>query len=136
MNQEQLTLLLRELPHGVLCSSDGAGNVNAAVFGSAQLLADGQLVLGLGKNLTLKNLQRNPKATYVAYRVGNPIINSEGVRLYLELECFETTGPRFEKTIDSIEKQAGKFAARQTKTVAVFKINSIRPLIDIHQTSG
>lgn len=130
MAQTELAKLLQDLPPGVLCTSDGKGDVDAAVFGSAQLQADGRFVVALGDNRTLRNLQQNPKAAYIAYRAGKTLLDSKGVRLHLELEKCAAEGPLFDEALAQVELNAGKYAARLIKTVAIFRIDAVRPLIE------
>ncbi len=47
---------------GVLGTADKQGQPNTAYFGSLRLMEDGSVVLGLGKNRSLKNLEENPLA--------------------------------------------------------------------------
>jgi hypothetical protein len=132
MDYKTLAALLSKLPPGILCTSNGQGEVSGAVFGSARLLADGRLILGLSHNRTLKNLQLNPEACYISYAPGEILLNSKGIRLYLKLDSLETQGNNFDETVSLIEKNAGKYAAKTIKNVAIFAICSSRPLIDFN----
>ena len=132
MSREKLLAMLadQQLP-GVLCSSDGKGDVNAAVFGSVQLLDEQKIVVGLGDNRTLENLQKNPKATYIFYTPGQSVLTWQGARLYLNATQFDKSGQLFDQVIADAEIAAGKMAASMLTTVVIFEINEVRPLIDL-----
>ena len=50
---------------GTLSTADKAGKVDSAVFGSPRMTDEKTVVMGLGKNRTLANLQQNPNAVYL-----------------------------------------------------------------------
>ncbi len=126
-----LQLLETHSTPGVLCSSDGHGDVNAAIFGSVRLLDEQTLTIGLGDNRTIENLRVNPRAAYIFYEPGPDILSWQGARLYLEAVSFENSGPVFEETVAFTTKAAGKNAAAMLKAAVVFKIISVRPLVDL-----
>lgn len=132
MNRDKLLAMLadQQIP-GVLCSSDGKGQVNAAVFGSVRLLDDQKIVVGLGDNRTLENLQKNPKATYIFYTPGQSVLTWQGARLYLKVIRFDKTGQLFDQVIADAEIAAGKMAASMLTNAVTFEINEVRPLIDL-----
>ena len=132
MAENKLAEIFSEHPAGVLSTSDGQGNVNAAVFGSAKLVDPDHIVLGLGDNRTLANLQQNPNAVLLFYTLGRMVFDSRGARLYLQLEDLEQSGPLFTETVRDIEAKAGKMAARSIIAVVRFKVSAVRPLIDLH----
>ena len=124
------TLATHQTP-GVLCTSDGKGEVNAAIFGSVRLLDKQTIVIGLGDNRTCENLLKNPKATYVFFEPGPNMLTWRGARLYLEATKFENSGELLEQIIAETEAVAGKMAASMLKTVVHFNITDVRPLIDL-----
>ena len=112
MTREKIIALLgSNPPPGVLCSSDGAGEVNAAVFGSIHLLDDQHIAVGLGDNRTLDYLRKNPKATYIFYTPGKNPLAWQGARLYLLATAFENSGPLLERIVADTERIAGVMAA-------------------------
>ncbi len=136
MTESKLAEIFAEYPAGVLSTTDGQGNVNAAVFGSARLVSADRIALGLGDNRTLANLRQNPQAVLLFYTLGRMVFDSRGVRLYLQLEDLLQSGPLFSETVRDIEAKAGKMAARSITTVARFKVSAIRPLIDLHSSEA
>lgn len=120
-------------PVGTLSTSDGAGQVNAAIFGSARLLDDGaNLALALGDNRTLRNLRRHPAAVFLLARPGATLAEWQGVRLYLQLQRLESDGELFATMQAETERLAGRRAARRQRAVAFFRIETVRPLLDLH----
>lgn len=45
---------------GSLSTRDNQGNINSAVVGSARMVEESTLILGLGANRTLHNLRSHP----------------------------------------------------------------------------
>lgn len=134
MKRSNLLQLLKADPTpGVLCSSDGHGEVNAAVFGSVRLLDEQTLVVGLGDNRTLENLRTSPRATYIFFEPGPNLLAWQGARLYLEVVSFEDSGPLFDETVACASAAAGKSAASMLNSAVVFKINRVRPLVDLNR---
>lgn len=118
---------------GTLSTSDGNGNLNAALFGSVRLLAEGdQLAIALGDNRTLRNLRSHPAAVFLFARPGATLLEWQGVRLYLQLEELAETGELFAAMQAETERQAGRLAARRLRAVALFRIEAARPLLDLN----
>jgi hypothetical protein len=132
MDRNKLKTMLNDhhIP-GILCSSNGEGDVNAAIFGSVRLLDKQSIVVALGDNRTLKNLHENSKATYIFFTPGQTLLAWQGARLYLETVSFEESGSLFDEIVAETRVSAGKRAAQMLKTAVVFKINDVRPLVDL-----
>ena len=131
MNEESLlTAFDNHNGPGVIASSDGKGEVNAAVFGSVRRLDDQHVAMALGEGRTLDNLKFNGRAVYLFYREGKTVLEWQGARLYLDVVRFEDEGGLFASLVAEAEQQAGKMAARMLRCAVVFRIDSVRPLID------
>ncbi|HAD05311.1 MAG: hypothetical protein A2091_06415 [Desulfuromonadales bacterium GWD2_61_12] len=118
---------------GSLSTSDAAGEINVAIFGSARLLDDGAtLVLALGANRTLRNLRQHPGAVFLVARPAATLSQWQGVRLYLRLQRLESDGELFAALLAETERRAGRRAARRLRALAIFHIDSARPLLDLH----
>lgn len=123
----------QDSPVGTLSTSDGAGQINAAIFGSARLLDDGAtLVLALGDNRTLRNLRQHPAAVFLLARPGATLSAWQGVRLYLQLQRLESDGELFAALQAETERLVGRRAARRQRAVALFRIEAARPLLDLN----
>lgn len=117
---------------GTLSTSNAAGEINAAIFGSARLLNDGStLALALGDNRTLRNLRQQPAAVFLLARPGATLAQWQGVRLYLRLERLESDGELFTALLAETEHLAGRRAARRLRAAALFHVEAARPLLDL-----
>ncbi len=65
---------------GILATSDGQGNVNAALYARPHVMEDGSLAFIMRDRLTHLNLQSNPRAAYLFMEQGK---GYKGIRLYL-----------------------------------------------------
>ncbi|WP_432822343.1 pyridoxamine 5'-phosphate oxidase family protein [Trichloromonas sp.] len=116
---------------GTLSTADNAGRVNCAIFGSGRLTDEYTLILGLGGNRTLSNLKENPKAVFMFFEPGETLLAWKGARLYLDLAGIETSGAQFEEIVAEVTLTAGKMAASSIRAAATFKIDEVRPIIDL-----
>lgn len=116
---------------GTLSTRGADDQLNAALFGSARLLEDGRLALILGDNRTLRNLRRHPQAVFLLARPGATLLAWQGVRLYLRLDGLESDGALFAALQAETARLAGRHAARRLQAVALFRIESTRPLLDL-----
>lgn len=116
---------------GTLATTSGSGAPNAAIFGSARLLEDGLLAIALGDNRSLRNLGEEPRAVFLIAHPGSALPFWRGVRLYLTLARIERDGDLVARMRDNITSVAGRSAGRMIRAVAVFRIDSSRPLLDM-----
>jgi predicted pyridoxine 5'-phosphate oxidase superfamily flavin-nucleotide-binding protein len=114
---------------GALATSNRNGDVNAAVFGSPQMIDEDTIIMAIGDNRSFKYLQENPKASFIVIEPGETITQWQGVRLYLEVVDFERYGEVLDSFRENIRKVAGKQSADAIKAAIRFKIVDVRPLI-------
>jgi hypothetical protein len=115
---------------GVLGTADKKGQPNTAYFGSLRLMEDGSVVLGLGNNLSLKNLEENPLAVLFCVTQSPVEFKTPGVRLYLKLRELQKTGPLYDAIKIAISEHAGADAAKMIVAAAAFEVTKIRQLLD------
>lgn len=115
---------------GVLGTADNKGQPNTAYFGSLRLMEDGSVVLGLGNNLSLKNLEENPLAVLFCVTQSPVEFKSPGVRLYLKLKELQKAGPLYDAIKTAISEHAGADAAKMIVAAAAFEVTKIRQLVD------
>lgn len=96
---------------GTLSTASREGKVDAAVFGSPRMIDEKTVVMGLGKNRTLANLQENPHAVYLIMEPGKGLMDWKGVRVYLRAQEVATAGPSLDTLRGNIAKVAGEQAA-------------------------
>jgi len=118
---------------GTLSTADKAGKVDSAVLGSPRMTDEKTVVVGLGKNRTLANLQQNPHAVYLVMEPGKTLPEWKGVRVYLKAKNIATSGPALETYKAQIAKVAGQQAADMMAAMVTFDITEVRPLIDMGQ---
>ncbi len=118
---------------GTLSTADKAGNVDSAVFGSPRMVDEKTVIMGLGQNRTLANLQQNPHAVFLRVEPGKEFMDWKGVRVYLKVKALATSGPLLDNYKAQMAKVAGEEAAAMVQAVVTFEITEVRPLIDMGQ---
>jgi len=118
---------------GALATSDRSGRVNVAYFNSLRMLDDRTVVMGLGRNRTLANLQENPHAAFMILEPGKTLEGWKGLRVYMIMKECETQGELLEEIRKQIAKHAGERAASIIQAAVSFEVTEIRPLADFGQ---
>lgn len=118
---------------GTLSTAGKDGQVDSAVFGSPHMTDERTVVMGLGKNRTLANLQQNPYAVYLIMEPGETIVDWKGIRVYLKTMDIAMTGEKFDNLRAQIAKMAGEAAANMIDAAVSFEVMEVRPLIDMGQ---
>jgi len=118
---------------GTLSTADKAGNVDSAIFGSPRMADEKNVVMGLGKNRTLANLQQNPNAVFLIMESGATLMDWKGIRVYLKTKKIVTSGPVLDNFKTQMAKVAGEEAAKMIHAVVNFEVSEVRPLIDMGQ---
>ena len=128
--KEVMKMFNRETRIGALATAGKNGDVNAAVFGSPRMIDEETVIMAIGENRTYKNLQENPKASFIVVEPGESPAQWKGVRLYLEVDSFERYGEVLDSFREKIRKVAGNTSANAIVAAIRFKVTDIRPLID------
>jgi hypothetical protein len=118
---------------GVLASADGSGKVDVAVLGSPRMIDEKTVVIGLGKNRTLANLQKNPHAVYMIMEPGATLPEWKGIRVYLTMKSCAASGPILDEYRKQVAVAAGEQAAAMIQAVASFGVDEVRPIVDFGQ---
>jgi len=118
---------------GTLSTADKAGNVDSALFGSPHMTDERTVVMGLGKNRTLANLQKNPHAVYLIMEPGATLMDWKGIRVYLKAQNIATSGPVLDTFKAQMAKVAGEAATKMIYAAVSFEVTEVRPLIDMGQ---
>jgi len=118
---------------GTLSTADKAGKVDSAVLGSPRMTDEKTVVVGLGKNRTLSNLQQNPHAVFLVMEPGATLKDWKGIRVYLEAKNIAKSGPVLDNYKAQMAKVAGEDAAKMMAAVVKFGVVEVRPLIDMGQ---
>jgi hypothetical protein len=118
---------------GTLSTSGKDGKVNVAYFGSPRMVDEKTVVMGLGKNRTFANLQENPHAVFMIMEPGKVSSDWKGVRVYLKIKEYQTSGETLNKIKTQIAQRAGEAAAKIIYAAVIFEVNEIRPFADFGQ---
>ncbi|WP_292391107.1 pyridoxamine 5'-phosphate oxidase family protein [Methanosarcina sp. UBA5] len=118
---------------GVLSTSSTDGRVDSAVFGSPQMIDEKTVVAATADNRTFANLQENPYAMYTIMETGESITDWKGIRVYMKLKEYATSG----ELLDTIRGEAAKFVgeegAKMIHAALTFEVYEVRPLVDFGQ---
>lgn len=118
---------------GVLSTSNREGKVNSAVFGSPNMIDEKTIVVATGKNRTFSNIQENPYAMFLIMEPGTDIFSWKGIRVYMKMKGYETSGDMFDIFKRRITKLVGEEAAQMIYALVTFEIVELRPLVDFGQ---
>jgi len=118
---------------GTLSTADKSGKVDSAVLGSPRMKDEKTVIVGLGKNRTLANLQQNPNAVFLVMEPGKTLADWKGVRVYLKAKNIVTSGPALAGYKADVAKVAGQQAADMMAALVTLDVTEIRPLIDMGQ---
>jgi hypothetical protein len=91
------------------------------------------VLVALAKGRTFANLQENPNATFMIMEPGKGLIDWKGIRVYLRMREYVTSGPKIDTYKEQMAKIVGEQAADMIKVLATFDVTEVRPLIDFCQ---
>lgn len=118
---------------GILSTSSKDGEVDAAIMGSPRMIDEKTVIIALGQNRTFANLQENPSAVFTIMEPGRAIFDWKGLRVYLKMKEYATSGEQ----LDMIRSQAAKFigdaAAKMMQAVVTLEVVEVRPIVDLGQ---
>ncbi|KLK87204.1 pyridoxamine 5-phosphate oxidase [Methanoculleus sediminis] len=118
---------------GLLSTANKEGKVDAAIFGSPMMVDEKTVVMGLGKNRTFEYLQENPNAVYTIVEQGETIMDWKGLRVYLKMKEYATSGETLENYKRQIAEVVNEDAAAMIHATVTFEVAEVRPLIDMGQ---
>jgi len=133
--EEKLMEYFNKQPRmGCMSTSGKDGKVNVACFGSPRMIDDKTVVMAVRKNRTLDNLRQNPNAVFMIMEPGKTSLEWKGVRVYLKMKGYETSGENLEKARVQAAKAVGEEAAKALYAVVTFQVEEVRPIIDTGQS--
>ncbi len=118
---------------GVLSTSNRAGEVDGAYFGSPIMIDESTIVVALGKNKTYENLQENPNACFLIMEPGKTIFEWKGLRVYMKMTACETAGDKLDMMKKMLTDKVGESAAKMMQAAVTFSVINVRPLADFGQ---
>ena len=119
---------------GCMSTSGKDKKVNVACFGSPRMIDDNTVVMAVRRNRTFENLQENPNAVFMIMEPGKTSLEWKGVRVYLKMKGYETSGENLERARVQAAKAVGEEAARALYAVVTFEIEEVRPITDTGQS--
>jgi hypothetical protein len=119
---------------GVISTSSKDGKVDSAVYGSPQMIDEKTVIVALAMGRTFANLKENPNAMFMIIEPGAGILDWKGVRVYLRMKEYATSGPQLDMYKSQVAKIVGEQAAEMIKVLATFDVTEVRPLIDFGQS--
>ncbi len=129
INKEVIEIVNKTGRIGVIATANRLGQPNVAYFGSPRLSEDGTIIMGLGSNRTLKNLEENPLAVFFCVAESPVTFTTPGYRLYLKVREIQKAGPIFDDVKKAIAEHAGPDAANMLVAGVVFDVTEVRPLV-------
>lgn len=133
MTKELMDFFNKQPRLGTLSTSDKAGNVNCAYFGSPRMVDEKTIVMGIGKNRSFANLQENPNGVFMIMEPGKALPQWKGVRIYFKMTDCRTEGEKLDQIKAAIAQAAGDAAAKIIHAALTFTITEVRPLADFGQ---
>ena len=118
---------------GVISTASKDGKVDSAVYGSPQMIDEKTVIVALARGRTFANLQENPNATFLIMEPGAGILDWKGIRVYLRMKEYATSGPQLDAYRSQTARIVGEQAAEMIKVLATFEVTEVRPLIDFGQ---
>ena len=118
---------------GTLSTASKNGQVNVACFGSPRMIDEKTVVMSVRNARTFANLQENPNAVFVIMEPGKTSPEWKGVRVYLKMTDYETSGEKMEAARKAIAQRLGYETAKAMHAVITLQIQEIRPLSDAGQ---
>ncbi|MBU0946549.1 MAG: pyridoxamine 5'-phosphate oxidase family protein, partial [Proteobacteria bacterium] len=90
---------------------------------------DGTIVMGLGSNWALQNLEENPQAGFFCVAVSPVTFVTPGYRLYFKAWEIQKEGPIIDGVTKAIADAKGTDAAKMIAAGVVFDVTGMRPLV-------
>ncbi len=118
---------------GTLSTASKNGRVNTACYGSPRMIDEKTVVMTVRNARTFANLQENPNAVFMIIEPGKTPFDWKGVRVYLKMTGYETSGEKVEATRKALAQRVGEEAAKAMHAVVTLEIQEIRPLSDVGQ---
>ena len=118
---------------GTLSTSSKDGKVDVACFGSPHMIDEKTVVISMAKNRTFANLQENPNAVYMIMDPGKTVLDWKGVRVYMKMKEYSTSGPMLDMIRSQTTKLVGEQAAKMLYAAVTFEVGEVRPIVDMGQ---
>ena len=130
----QLTEFFNKQPRlGGLSTASKDGKPNIAYFLSPHMIDEKTVVMALGNNKTFANLLENPYAAFMIFEPGMVLSDWKGLRVYLKMKEYQTSGEKLEMMREQVGQMAGAEPAKMVHAAVTFEVQEVRPLVDFGQ---
>ena len=133
MNAKLMEYFNKQPRLGCMSTSGKDGKVNVACFGSPRMVNEKTVVMATRKNRTFDNLMENPSAVFMIMEPGKKSSEWKGVRVYLRMKGYDTSGEKLEKARAQTARAVGEEAAKAVHAAVTFEIEDVRPIVDVGQ---
>ncbi len=118
---------------GGLSTASKDGKPNIAYFLSPHMIDEKTVVMALGNNKTFANLLENPYAAFMIFEPGMVFSDWKGLRIYLKMKEYQTSGEKLELMRLQVGQMAGEEPAKMVYAAVTFEVQEVRPLVDFGQ---
>jgi len=118
---------------GGLSTASKDGKPNIAYFLSPHMIDEKTVIMSLGNNRTFANLLENPYAAFMIFEPGMALSDWKGLRIYLKMKEYQTSGKMLEMMRAQVGQMAGAEAAKGVHAAVTFEVQEVRPLVDFGQ---
>ncbi len=133
MNKSLMEYFNKQPRLGCMSTAGKGGTVDVACFGSPRMVDEKTVTMTLRKNRTFTNLLENPNAVFMIMEPAKTSSEWKGVRVYLKMKGYETSGQKLDAARVQVTKVVGEEAAKALHAVVTFEIGEVRPIVDIGQ---
>jgi Pyridoxamine 5'-phosphate oxidase len=118
---------------GGLSTASKDGKPNIAYFLSPRMIDEKTVVMALGNNRSFANLLENPYAAFMIFEPGLSLSDWRGLRIYLKMKGYETSGEKLKMMREQVGQMAGEEPAKMVHAAVTFEVQEVRPLVDFGQ---
>jgi len=118
---------------GTLSTASKDGKVDTACFGSPRMVDEKTVVMTVRNARTFANLRENPNAVFMIIEPGKTSPEWKGVRVYLKMTGYETSGEKVEAARKVVAQRVSEEAAKAMHALLTLEIQDVRPLSDVGQ---
>ena len=133
MNAKLMAYFNKRPRTAVLGTADKEGKVNVVVLGSPQMTDVKTVMLLLRNSKTFANLKENPNAVITIIEPGETLPEWKGVRVYLKMIDYQTSGEMLEMRRTKAIRSIGEATAKLIHAAVTLEIYEVRPLDDLGQ---
>ena len=118
---------------GTLSTASKDGKIDTACFGSPRMIDEKRVVMTVRNGRTFANLKENPNAVFMIIEPGKTLPEWKGVRVYLKMTGYETSGEKVEAARKAVAQRVSEEAAKAMHALITLEVQDVRPLSDIGQ---